>query len=814
MPRFAVALVALLGGALTARGAEPKLPAADAKYLDGLIADFLFDPTGAERVTLGPDAGRWEPRDGWLVRGPGGEGNRVFFTDGDQRPAPQGVTGVDFVTACAARYAPRPAKETADEADARAQCSAGVNDEADLTLAAWLHRLGHDALAAQALAAARRDAVHHLRIGTEWVLPGPRQLLRRKLAAVVARRLLSAYQCREDEAALRFAAKLFRLYPDVVRDGTEWYFWQAESVVADLERRKTAGTLGQKDRRLAPDELPADTTQRVKVLIDALGNTEEQNLPRTLSVTDSIYQDWRVRALVAIGDPAVPALIDAFESDNRRNRTTDHPAVRKFILSAIEQIMRVRIVGEFADEELLCRAGRSGHKVKAAAARFREHWHQFGKFPLDERMMKMLADPTPGDSVCRQAAWNLVSLNHESNRFWFPMLFGNRVVAKFSAPTAAEAMLAAWDRHLAAVAAGDEEPEGAWQCHRDYWCALVQLGDRRIAPALVRRAGAGHALLTRLKFAAAASRLGAPEPLDAIARELELGTLRARAPGPRPNPDRRSSHAESLGELGQLICELVAAETPAADRALWALAAPEHPHHRAALDLLIQNAKGWDDETELFHHPYWIGVARHALEDTALTGRTYTFYPSGLLYLGGRNFLDQEVPEGLRDPKRRRDRAAERVCDRLGMQLSRWVVGAAAFHPLRLDSEPALAGVIEAAGRYGRRYRRLTFAEAARLGLPRSYEYRHFIPDIKPLDRAATFADVAAGDAVFHLDGKGKPADVALPAWVTLKDKSGGLAVQAEIKPDGTIVYGVIGRHDLRTVPAAEVDQVEPVAKK
>jgi hypothetical protein len=95
-----------------------------------------------------------------------------------------------------------------------------------------------------------------------------------------------------------------------------------------------------------------------------------------------------------------------------------------------------------------------------------------------------------------------------------------------------------------------------------------------------------------------------------------------------------------------------------------------------------------------------------------------------------------------------------------------------------------------------------------------------FIPDIAPLGRAATEADVRTGRAVFELGGNGKFADQNLPAWLLLKSESKkeyptfGLVVQAETGPDGKPVYGVIFRHEIRAVRSDEVERIDPYERK
>ena len=107
---------------------------------------------------------------------------------------------------------------------------------------------------------------------------------------------------------------------------------------------------------------------------------------------------------------------------------------------------------------------------------------------------------------------------------------------------------------------------------------------------------------------------------------------------------------------------------------------------------------------------------------------------------------------------------------------------------------------------------RLGEREAAELGIPVAEPA--FAPIIEPLKKCATADDVKAGRALFHLDGKGKPLDVALPALATLrKDGNGkvarGIVVQAEIGNDGTITYGLLVKNGIRVIKAGEIEKIE-----
>jgi hypothetical protein len=131
------------------------------------------------------------------------------------------------------------------------------------------------------------------------------------------------------------------------------------------------------------------------------------------------------------------------------------------------------------------------------------------------------------------------------------------------------------------------------------------------------------------------------------------------------------------------------------------------------------------------------------------------------------------------------------------------VAGVPEYHALRTDAADQLAAVDEFLGRFDRRFRVLSRREADWLNVPRSHAC--CVPDLRPLHRAATVGDIGSGDAVFHLAGKGLPVVVELPMWVLLNDGTRGLVVQAEAAPDGTLVYGVVFRHGMAAVAAADI---------
>jgi hypothetical protein len=776
MRLVAVALSAALATADPAAGA-PTLTAADAKYLDHLLAEFLFDPSGAERVRYErPDPGSdLAPfvREGWRVRG------RVFTADGHAVAAPGKVTPIDFVAACRERYAVTPKADPADG-------DWLVLTDSDLAVAAWLHRLGHDHLAAKALAAARGGVADAAEEGKPP--PDPKAGLRDALAREALAGLFDSFARRADADALAHGERLFRLYPDRVEQ--DKWFGQAKSVVAELRRRQAAGTFEKEPPKEVPAAVAADVGKKVAWLIAALDEADVRQIGGQLP--PNLSDDWRVKALIEIGEPAVPALIDALEKDDRLTRTVvvHHglsgtyrrvEPVRKAAVAAVMTILRFRI-WESATPE--------------TAVRLRAYWAEYGRFPFDERVMKILGDPRTSSADRAEAAYH---------------------VAASKNPAAAAAILAAMDHELARLAVGapqDVLRDTAWT-EATYLGTLAGLGDRRIAATLAGRAKAATRLSTRREYALAAHRLGDPKPMEQLAAEFESGTLVIPDAGePRPV---YLTMGYPASEFERVVRTLTAMPGPATDRALFALADPKHRYHAAAARQIRDTRPTSDTFDTNFRHPYCLAILRVAFTDTTPTGWTYERVEEGVVcrHPDG-SFRSHFVypPSAFPEADALRKEVDQRACDDAVEKASELLVGAPHFHPLRKDADARRAALGAFIDRYGRSLRPVLPIETARLGVRSAYP--RFIPDIRPLGRPATAADVAAGRAVFHLGGKGKVAGVALPAWVVLTADADdphpprGLAVQAEVGPDGAVTYGVIFRADVRVVPAAEVGRVEP----
>jgi hypothetical protein len=211
---------------------------------------------------------------------------------------------------------------------------------------------------------------------------------------------------------------------------------------------------------------------------------------------------------------------------------------------------------------------------------------------------------------------------------------------------------------------------------------------------------------------------------------------------------------------------------------------------------------------------------RELLKDKSPT-RIVDSLEEGRLYRHTPAFLNAWGPPAvLTDARNRKQRTIVRRCDVAAETLVLLVPGLPEFHPLLDDADERVAEMSLTLSRYRGRYRQLSLAERTLLGRSDCDHYTvQFIADLPPLGRPATAEDVKLGKAVFHLGGKGKLVDLKLPALGTWKKggkpgtPSGGIIVQAEMRPNGEVVYGVIERHAIRMAPALEFVAVTPLPR-
>jgi hypothetical protein len=827
----------------------PVLSAADQKLLDGLLKQFLFDPQGAQYVRVKtPCRTAWARegevlREGWLVPGQNGKPARVFFADGESVVAPgrDRIEKLDLVDQCRKRYAEagKPAAEDENHQGVFQQMrrtALGQVEQSDLLLAAWLCRLDQPELAAKAVAQARRQAANGARWGNREPPANESEearmvrVLKEDLAWTALAGMVHAYMVRADEEALVHGERLMRLYPDIAKKE----YAQADAVVGELKRRKAQGTFGKTPPGGWPDGFDSwEPKKKIAWLIESLEEVDARQWGQPGGVP--LGMDRRVAALIEIGDPAVPALIDAVEKDGRLTRSVHFwrdfarsrtvLSVREAALTAVMSILKVRVFEPASTGDNF--TARGPEAAAKLAQGLREYWKAYGGLPYDERMMKTLTDPQASFEAVREAAHNLGSLGEKrtltttvfSDWFGVPAKRPNPAVAKFSKPTVAEAILAAMDRDLAHHDAGRSDRSSDYERRRiedSYLGPLVALGDKRIAAELAGRYKAATAIRMRRKYASACHDLGDSEPLQALAREVEKGSLKL--PGSN-EPNTREEDQPGIAELSGIVAALVDAGTADCDRALYAMAAPSHPYHALLVRGVLSTSPGIHGrEGGWLAHPFCLAIFREQLNDAKPTGATWKIEGGSLACASDHGSSTQSIPEYLADPSARRQQAVERQCDTVAVKLGELVVGVPAYNPLMKDADARLAASKKLLDRWHGRFRVLPGGEMELLGLPPWHPM--FIPDVPLLAHPATAEDVENGRAVFHLDGKGKPAKMKLPAIATLREPKQGkhsprvLVVQAEVGPDGKTTCGIVGGGTFRAAAADELLDIKPIAEK
>ena len=393
---FLLAFHPRAGGAPPARA----LPATDQAYLEALMHDFLFDPAGAQRIALVVrdeeghvvESDDWSNQ-AWLVPGAKGQPVRAFSTDGQPVPIePGSYRPIDFKAACRARY---------DHAPRLVHGYPPHYDEEDIAVAAWLHRLHEPALAAKALAAARRQE------------GDPAADLRRRLARAAYMDCIGSFENRADEAALATGRHLRRVYPEEAKEDD---FDQVEPIFKDLERRRQNGTFGKEPDKQWPAGFEQwDAARKTAYVIDSLEDIHRRQSGFPGGV--DFAADRRVKELIRLGDAAVPPLIDALEKDDRLTRSTQSWRmgmgttvlnVREPILTALMSILQVQVFEFGATGDNFTARGKE--TAAATAQRLREYWKEYGGVPSDERLMKVLTNPKASFEAKREAAANLGAL--------------------------------------------------------------------------------------------------------------------------------------------------------------------------------------------------------------------------------------------------------------------------------------------------------------------------------------------------------------------------------------------------------------------
>lgn len=716
-PALAVALVVVVAGVLSAEEklSDKFLAKEDRALLLSLIGKPLVDPTGKEYCRVSVVA-----RDcwgtaanvevaAWHEPGRDGKPGRIWFADGDSMAAPKDVKPADLAAETRQLLAPPPPGEEADGFDEpfrrmRRIAAGSAGGVPSLARAAWFVKQGHDGMAALIM-----DELHgdDSRFGDEPEdEPEPEKLVRRlksELAWQAYADTVHAFMQHADDEALRHAQRLNRQYPDFIDE-----FGDGKALLAELQRRQLAKTLNQPAPEKPAEFERWEQPKKIAWLIEQLDQVDVRQFSQPGGV--DLAGDWRIEALIAIGDPAVESLIDVIEKDRRLTRSVHFwrdfaqsrtvLSVREAALTAVMSIIRIRAFDPASTGDNFTSRG-DEEAVKTAAA-LRRYWKKFGSLPLEARLLKTLVDETSSVESLREAAENIALIG--ARRTLGTTVFSDtaidaadaakryEAILKFDDPTAGVAILTALDHDLAHH---DKQPHDELSdYHRrnieeTYLHALRRLGDKRIAGELRRRAETAKTLRLRCNFALVAHLLGEPEPLAALADEFKAGRIAL------PANDRSGTNWDDQPgtiELANLVRAFAWAETPAADAALLAMIDARHPAHALAVEAVRTVSVDWDDDAPWFGHSFCVKLLRADLDDTTKTGAIAAIVDDGAAYQesSDRSTSTGSIPDVIANPLVRNDRVELRRCDEAAAKIHQLVLGLPEYHPLLKDAPARL----------------------------------------------------------------------------------------------------------------------------
>lgn len=504
------------------------------------------------------------------------------------------------------------------------------------------------------------------------------------------------------------------------------------------------------------------TDRKIKHLIRKLNETwaDQSGYPGGVDLTEDIF----VWELIEIGDPAVPALIDVIDQDQRLTRATHFwrggvggtiLSVKEAALTAVMSIIQIEVFESGSTGDNL--TARGDATAKRIAKELRDYWERYGRLPFDERMMKQLTDASLAPEMRCAAAWNLADLGGRqtySTTVWTarsepPPDRPNPAIAKFSDPTAAEAILAAMDAHLAQSdrGGGHSELGERRRIASSYLDTLYNLGDKRITPELGRRFRGDGSWFMRHNYADLAAHLGDLHPLHELCDRVTVPQVGVPA----------------LDVLSSLLQILAARDPDRADKIILAATDQSHPLHTPLMEALL-------DEDP---HPA-------------------TLVPAAPRYLRAMLDYKGERRDGLAWNDQEIHQRAASVLDQLVFGFPKCPADGAASAD-RLDQAKAWLDEMLA----GPGLRRTTDSEfeAATLDVfpweARGGVYR-LIPNVSPLARPATADDVAQRKAAFAIAGSQVIA-MELPAYFDRpKLNSAVIVFQAERDAGGEVFYGGI----------------------
>jgi hypothetical protein len=837
--------------------APAKLSQEDKDFFEQLFRDGLFDPKDAVWTKLVMDSPGYAS--GYkLTRFEWKKGERFYRCNG----ASFTLMGIKESTpANFEEHARQAISQPSDQGNSPAQrrrrgfgFPGSIADPPDLAFAAWCYRQGKEQVALKLLADIRQRSEAEAKNQSRFRSPvqqeqppaDPRERLRWDLAWISYAGMVHSFQDHQDELALNHGEQLLKHF----KEGLTRYP-QAQEVIDDLKRRQKEGILGKPVPEMsvaaryggAAPPVPLgyekwSVEEKVKYWVKEFQEIDEPQMSQPGGV--NLGNDFRVRAVVKLGEGALPALFDCLEKDTRLVRSVSYfrdfaPSreahyVREAAWVAVSEILKSIPLEKSGVDYKTPKPER--YRLLGAAAK--KYWEaNSGKSP-SARWYETLCDLNAAPHLRFTAMSSLITderyprwTSGNDYEVWWPEPSAKirEIAAAFTNPTIAEAILKALDHDIAPKPVGGDRNAQSRQDRdinraEDYYIrGLVALSDRRVLPELIRReAAAKDNFPLRLKLANAIQLLGDSKPLARLADDIALGK--------EPKEKFPAKLSDDIYDMTHLVASafirtLVNAKIPETEKALESFTKANHPLHEFFDHQLdVRNHDRFPHGEDFYSHPYCLVFYSRWLKDTTPSGITYRIERDSVAAKSPKFQSMGSIYGLLKDPQARNDSAESRVCDEVMLHLSRMIVGMPEYHPLLKDAQARFDRNLKWLDQY--KFRHWTTYEAYQIGTVSLTE--PLMPDVKPLGRLATAADVESGQAMFHFNGQGNVIDLKLPAWAVLKkdvqavktkDYTGeyvgrrGLIFQAEER-GGKKHYGALFKDGIRALEEEELLRIEP----
>ena len=797
---------------LTTLTAQPMNPA-DFKALEGLLNTILYRPDKSDKfVSLQIERGdAWGSINkvkcfGWQKVA----SSDIYLTDGEKilLSEADSIEVLDFQKFAANHENP---EETFAKMDLEAL---GLYPPQDIVLAAWFHALEEDETAKKIIAKALKSNQEE-KLSIDQLILG----LKEELAWSAYSGMVHAYMQRFDTKALAHGQRLVKHYPEQLLA-----YPQATALVAELERRQKAGNFDNQAMTEAPPSFfKLNIGEQIDYLINALDEVDQRQWGQPGGV--SLAEDWRVQALIGIGDTAVLQLIEVIESDNRftrsvhfwrdfsRNRTVLN--VKEAALTAIMSIWQDDLFSPASTGDNFTSRGQEA--AKALAVQLREQLKTYTGKTLEMRKLELMLDKKAEGHDRRQAAQDLANFGFRrtvgttvwSGR-WMKRYEGeNPLIDKWKNPNLAEMIWQVMFEDLADFDAAKDYMDKEYYRQRieaHYLSCLTELQDTRIVQKIQDAYAKAKEPYQLRQFAFTAYYLGDSLLWDDYCMRLQAGNIQLPKIEYSNGSIEWSNPMKQPGnrELTAILAALMDIDNKLSKTTFNKIKSPEHPFYKWIELRLLQLPGGYDDDGNTkeiwYNKDLCFDIYIKNLDNQKDSDSSLRFYPNS----GITSVMDWGGQSGLRLHKKweisgfangKETLLRARHCDMVANKLYQLIFGIPACHAHLGDKDERIARQKQFMQRFTE-FRQVTSSEYNKVN--ELYAGLRYIPVLSVLDHPATQEEVDNGKALFYIENSVAIADIKLPFVAIRKvdekeEKPMRIYVwQAEVDKKGAIHYGAL----------------------